>query len=456
MTYKEVQHLYWRAGFGLKPKELQYLASFSKEALVNDLFQKSKDIVPLQKDLSYLKAFTQERLKKEAQFRQELARRNREETKVLNTIWFKRLAETPRVLRERMTLFWANHFVCRDMTTNYILKYNTTLRTYALGNFRDFVKAISKEASMIKYLNLSQNRKNSPNENFARELLELFTLGEGNYFEKDIKECARAFTGYQFKFNGEFRFVKNRHDNGVKQFFGKEGNFDGDDIIDLILEQKQCAQYICEKIYSYFVNTTVNKEHIREMVEVFYGEYDIEKLMRYVFNSDWFYNKENIGTKIKSPIDLIVGIQRMVPVYFSKNEELFRLQTLLDQFLLNPPNVAGWQGGKSWITTNSLMLRIKLPSMILEKESYSYQYKGNVKNLRIVSVKNKYQEKLTVYVDWKAYKKSVKKISLEMLKDTLILCEVNRGTANYIKRFGRRPSRKNLVNLMSLPEYQMC
>ena len=456
MTYKEVQHLYWRAGFGLKPKELQYLASFSKEALVNDLFQKSKDIVPLQKDLSYLKAFPQERLKNEAQFRQELARRNRQETKILNTIWFKRLEKTPRVLRERMTLFWANHFVCRDMATNYILKYNTTLRTHALGNFRDFVKAISKEASMIKYLNLSQNRKNSPNENFARELLELFTLGEGNYLEKDIKECARAFTGYHFKFNGDFRFVKNRHDTGVKHFFGKEGDFDGDDIIDIILEQKQCAQYICEKIYSYFVNTTINAEHVSEMVDVFYGEYDIEKLMRYVFNSDWFYNKENIGTKIKSPIDLIVGIQRMVPVYFTKNEELFRLQTLLDQFLFNPPNVAGWKGGKSWITTNSLMLRIKLPSMILEKESYSYQYKGNLKNLRIVSVKNKYQEKLTVYVDWRAYRKSVKKISLEMLKDTLIVCEVNRGTANYIKRFGRRPSRKNLVNLMSLPEYQMC
>ncbi|WP_138432710.1 DUF1800 domain-containing protein [Winogradskyella algicola] len=456
MTYKEVQHLYWRAGFGLKPKELQYLASFSKEALVNDLFQKSKDIIPLQKDLSYLKAFPQERLKKDAELRQELARRNREETKVLNTIWFKRLEKTPRVLRERMTLFWANHFVCKDMTTAHILKYNTTLRTYALGNFRDFVKAISKEASMIRYLNLNQNNKNSPNENFARELLELFTLGEGNYLERDIKECARAFTGYRFKFNGDFWLFKKRHDYDAKQFFGKEGKFNGDDIIDIILEQKQCAQHICEKIYSYFVNTTVNKEHVREMVEVFYGEYDIEKLMRYIFNSDWFYNEENIGIKIKSPIDLIVGIQRMVPVYFTKNEELFRLQTLLDQFLLNPPNVAGWQGGKSWITTNSLMLRIKLPSMILEKESYSYQYKGNVKNLRIVSVKNKYQEKLTVYVDWKAYKKSVKKISLEMLKDTLILCEVNRGTANYIRRFGRRPSRKNLVNLMSLPEYQMC
>lgn len=456
MTYREIQHLYFRAGFGLKPKALQNLASFSKEAIINDLFTNSKDIIPLEKDLSYLKSYPQNLLKNDKELRKEFVQRNIEETRILNSIWLKRLKKTPRVLRERMTLFWANHFVCRDSHTGYVLKYNTVLRTHALGNFKDFVKAISKEASMIKYLNLSQNRKNSPNENFARELLELFTLGEGNYSEKDIKECSRAFTGYNFKFNGDFRLLKSHHDNGKKQFLGKEGNFDGDDIIDIVLEQKQCAVHICEKIYSYFVNTTINHGHVNEMVNVFYGNYDIETLMRYVFSSDWFNNKENIGTKIKSPIDLIVGIQRMVPVYFTKNEELFKLQNLLDQFLLYPPNVAGWKGGKSWITTNSLMLRIKLPSMILEKESYSYQHRGNFKNLRIVSVKNKYQDKLQVYVDWKAYKKSVKKVPLEMLKDTLILCDINKGTARYIKKFGRRPSKKNLVKLMSLPEYQMC
>lgn len=456
MTYKEIQHLYWRAGYGLKPRELQYLSTLSKAVIVDDLFKKSKTIVPLEKDLSFIKDFPQDKLKVNKELRRKFNRRNFEETKILNTIWLKRLETTPRVLRERMTLFWANHFVCRDMTTSHILQFNTTLRTHALGNFKDFLKAISKEASMIKYLNLRQNRKSSPNENFARELLELFTLGEGHYSEKDIKECARAFTGYNYEFDGTFRLVKRQHDFGQKQVFGRQGDFNGDDIIDIILEDRQCAVHICEKIYSYFVNTNLNDDHIEKMVKVFYSNYDIEKLMRFVFSSSWFYNSENIGTKIKSPIDLIVGIQRMVPVHFTEKRELFKLQTLLDQFLLDPPNVAGWKGGKSWITTNSLLLRIKLPSMILEKESYSFQTRGEGRNSRIVSVKNKYQEKLTVDVDWKAYKRSVKKISLELLKESLILSDINKGTQYYVNKMGLKPSRKNLVKLMSLPEYQLC
>ena len=416
MTQREIQHLYWRAGFGLKPKELMAKRGARKETLVNELFKASSAIAPLQKDLSYLKAYSQDILRSNKDKRLELSRKNREETQILNTIWLKRLETTEGVLRERMTLFWANHFVCRDMNTKHILKYNTTLRTHALGNFRDFVKAVSREASMIKYLNLNQNRKNSPNENFARELLELFTLGEGNYTEADIKECSRSFTGYNHIFNGDFRFIRNRHDYDQKSFFGKRGYFNGDDIIDIILEQKQCAKYICEKVYRYFVNEYINADHVNDMVNNFYPHYNIEKLMRFVFTSDWFYNHNNIGTKIKSPIDLIVGIQRIVPVYFTKNQELFRVQRLLDQFLFDPPNVAGWPGGKSWITTNSLTLRIKLPSMMLEEETYTYQPRGNLRNFRIVSVKNRYQEKLTVYVDWKAYKQNVRKVSLEELK----------------------------------------
>ncbi len=456
MTQREILHLYWRAGFGLKPKELEALNGFSRKALVDQLFMDSNSFLPLKKDLSHTKMYTNEEIIKNRDKRIKFARRNFEETQILNTVWLKRLETTTRVLRERMTLFWANHFVCRDMATNHILQYNTTLRTHALGNFGDFVKAISKEASMIKYLNLNRNRKDSPNENFARELMELFTLGEGNYSEKDIKECARAFTGYNYRFEGEFRFIGGHHDKEVKSFFGKKGKFVGNDIIDIILEQRQCAKYICEKVYKYFVNHELNSVHVEAMTNIFFKDYNIENLMRFVFISNWFYDPKNIGTKIKSPIDLIIGIKRIVPVYFTKNQELFRIQRLLDQFLLDPPNVSGWPGDKNWITTNSLMLRIKLPSMLLEKESYTYQPKGNLRNFRIVSVKNKYQEKLSVYVDWKAYKKSVKKVSLNQLKNTLILCEINPGTQRYISRLGRRTNKKNLVNLMSLPEYQMC
>ncbi len=458
MTTKEIQHLHWRAGFGLAPKQLLTMVDKSKQQMVNDLFLKSKPITNVSFDFYEFNIYTQNYIKQNKERQSALSKLNEVHTKKLNASWIKNIINTNEVLREKMTLFWANHFVCRDRNTKFIYKYNNTLRQHALGDFKVFVRAITKEASMIKYLNLNQNNKQSPNENFARELLELFTLGEGNYTEKDIKECARAFTGYSHDFDGKFRLRKNKHDTNQKVFFNKKGNFDGDDIVDIILSNKQCARYICEKIYIHFVNDTPNQNHVEDMTTVFFENYNIEQLMRYVFMADWFYDKKNIGNKIKSPIDLLVGIHKIIPFYFRQEKEFYRVQKLLNQVLLDPPNVAGWKGGKNWITTNSLMLRIKLPSMLFEKESYTYTTKGNInnKNLRIVSVKNKYQEKLDVYADWKSYKKSVKKLKLNNLLDSLILCEINSGTSRYISTFGRKPKKKNLVKVMSLPEYQMC
>ncbi|WP_452220099.1 DUF1800 domain-containing protein [Lacinutrix salivirga] len=458
MTTKHIQHLYWRAGFGLNPKEVKQHSLKSKDQIIDELFLNSKNIEPLTIDLSPFNIYTYNYLKDNKDRRIAYNKLNRETTNKYSLKWFERLNTTNSDLRERMTLFWANHFVVRDKVTAYISNYNNTLRKYALGDFRVLTKEVTKQASMIKYLNLNQNKKQSPNENFSRELLELFTLGEGNYTEKDIKECARSFTGYKHNHNGGFVFNKGAHDFGEKTFLGEKGDFDGDKIIDIILSQKQCANHICRKIYEYFVNKNVNSKHLEEMTNVFFKDYNIENLMRHVFSSTWFYESNNIGTKIKSPIDLLIGINKIVPIRFRNDKELFRVQTLLDQILLDPPNVAGWEGGKSWITTNSLMIRIKLPSMILEKETYTFQTRGSLKakNVRIVSVKNKFQEKLDVSINWRAYRKNVKKVTLNELKDTLILCEINPGIERYISTFGRRPKKKNLVKLMSLPEYQMC
>ena len=171
-----------------------------------------------------------------------------------------------------MTLFWANHFVCGGKNILHMQKFNNTLRKHALGNFRDFVKAISKEGAMISYLNGNQNRKQKPNENFSRELLELFTLGVGNYSEKDIKEIARSFTGYNFDYKGHFLLRQRLHDYGRKTVFGKRGLFNGNNVIDIIVDQRQCAQFICEKIYRYFVNDSIVPSHVNEMVSVFYED----------------------------------------------------------------------------------------------------------------------------------------------------------------------------------------
>lgn len=458
MTTKEIQHLHWRAGFGLTPKQLIAYQTKSKNQLVSELFLNSQPVNNVFKDFSMFRIYTREYIFNNKERQISFSKLNEIQTKELNINWINTLATTKEVLREKMTLFWANHFVCRDRNTKLIHKYNNTLRLHALGDFKVFVKAITKEAAMIRYLNLNQNNKNSPNENFARELLELFTLGEGNYTEKDIKECARAFTGYYNSFTGDFLLRKSKHDTKQKFFLGEKGNFNGDDIIDVILSNKQCARFICQKVYAHFVNDKPNEHHIEEMTNVFFKNYNIEQLMKYVFLSDWFYDKKNIGNKIKSPIDLLVGMYKIIPYKFRQDKELYRIQRLLDQVLLDPPNVAGWKGGKNWITTNSLMLRVKLPSMLFEKESYSYRTTGSLKNknLKVISVKNKYQDKLDVYVNWKIYKKNVKKLKLNNLLDSLILCDVNSGTAKYISTFGKRPKKKNLVKIMSLPEYQMC
>ncbi|QRM88594.1 DUF1800 family protein [Lacinutrix sp. WUR7] len=457
MNKKHILHLYWRAGFGLLPKQLDLLAAKSKEQIINDLFLESKKTSLLRINTTGLDTFKEEAIKKSPEVKKDYNLLNANLMKKYNHIWFNRLATSKETLREKMTLFWANHFVAKDARIKNVEQYNNLLRKHALGDFRQFVKAVSREPVMIQFLNLNQNNKSKPNENFARELMELFTLGTGHYSEKDIKESARAFTGYRYNFKSQFVFNDKQHDPEIKTFFEEKGNFEGDQIIDIILKQKQCARFISEKVYKYFVNEEINISHVNLMTEVFYKDYNIENLMRYVFGSDWFYNQENIGTKIKSPIELLIGIGKIIPIKFNKTKELLKIQIILDQKLLYPTNVAGWKGGKNWINTNSILVRIKLPTMLLEKESFTIQPKGNFTDkFKLVSVKNKYQEKLDVRVDWKSYQQAVKKVSSNDLISSLILSEINLGTQNYLKTLGRLTKRKNLSKIMSLPEYQMC
>ena len=333
MKAKHIQHLYRRIGFGILPSELNKLSKKSKKEVVNNLFKSSKNITPLEVDTSEIKNIFSGSMmmnsKLDPETRRKIQKISRKKQIELNVAWVDRLTNSPEVLREKMTLFWANHFVCEDNSITYIQQFNNTLRKHAMGNFKDFVNAVSKEAAMTKYLNTKQNRKQKPNENFARELMELFTLGEGHYNEEDIKESAKAFTGYSHNLQGEFVFRKRQHDESEKTFFGKTGNFSGEDIVAIILEQKQCATYICGKIYRYFVNDAIDEKHVNAMANVFYKNYDIENLMRFVLTSDWFYDEKHIGTKIKSPIEFLVGIKTLVPTKFKNPKQLLYLQKLL-------------------------------------------------------------------------------------------------------------------------------
>ncbi len=458
MKAKNLQHLYWRAGFGINPNELFQLSKKSKKEVVYELFKKSSSSTPLLVDTSEFDKFLYTMSKPSKTKLRELIKRSDEKSLEFNASWIDRLIQPKELLRERMTLFWANHFVCQDKNIVYIQHYNNTLRKYALGNFGEFLKAISKEASMIKYLNNKQNRKERPNENFARELLELFTLGVGNYSEKDIKEAARAFTGYNHTKSGSFEFRREQHDFGNKSFLGFEGNFDGDDIIEIILKQKQCAVFICSKIYKYFVNDEIDNERVNEMAELFYQNYDINEVMQFVFLSEWFYENKNIGSKIKSPIELIVGMNKIVPVEFNKDRELYYLQKLLGQILLRPPNVAGWKGGKNWIDSNTIMIRLKLPSIVLNNAIIALDEKGDYKDTyeMYYNKMNNRKKKLETIAYWKVFEIEFKNTKITDLKDLLILSELNEGTEQLLNQLEMDNKKDFCIQLMSLPEYQMC
>lgn len=458
MKQKHIQHLYWRVGFGLSPNKLENLSKKKKKAIVNALFEASKETELLKVDTSEIDAILNGDTKMSSVNRKKVQELSRKQTIELNVDWIDRLATSNAILREKMTLFWANVFVCEDNNVVYIQQFNNTLRKHALGNFGDFAKAISKEAAMTKYLNTKQNRKQKPNENFARELMELFMLGEGHYTETDIQESAKAFTGYSHDLKGKFVFRRRAHDDTNKIFFGKTGNFSGDDIIDIILEQKQCAQYICEKVYRYFVNDHLNETHVNEMVNVFYKDYNIEALMRHVLLSDWFYTDENLGSKIKSPIEFLVGLKTTVPVEFQNVKQLLFIQKQLGQTLLHPPNVAGWKGGKTWIDSNTIVLRLKLPSILLN-DAYISKAKEDADDhmtLKKKAYKKQYGKFFKTKTNWDVFNKHYKNIDVEALPHYLLSCEMSEQTKAYLNSLDKVSKREYCIQLMSLPEYQMC
>ncbi|MBU3011554.1 DUF1800 domain-containing protein [Polaribacter vadi] len=463
MKQKHILHLHWRSGFGIDYKELLKLKSKSKSKIVAEIFETSNDYKPLELDLSEfddIKFKTIRELKNKFtdQEIRNLRKQQQQKVRELNSAWLKRLAESNAILREKMTLFWANVFVCRDNNIFFIQRYNNTLRKHALGDFRQFVKVIAKEPSMSKYLNNKQNIKIKPNENFARELMELFTLGVGNYTEQDIKEAAKAFTGWSFKNNGDYYLREKQHDYAEKRFFGKTGNFNGDDIIDIILEQKQCAKYICTKVYKYFINPIVDKKRLNEITDVFYKDYNISNLMSYIFKSKWFYEDVNIGVKIKSPVELLVGIQKIVPVSFDKKQQLIYLQKMMGQVLLYPDNVSGWQGGKSWIDSNTLMFRMKLSALLLNNAIIDLDEKGDFedtfdKYYKKVKQRSKY---LKTTKNWGQFDAKHKDLYPKELTDLLILSKIDTDTVSFLESLQVKSNRNFCIQLMSIPEYQLC
>lgn len=388
---QQLQHLYWRAGFGPRPEDVA--AGLPPRKALRQLLHDSENYDPLdsplmryREELAMAPAPTPNlQVDPQAQAlpggltaeqRKQQNRQIRDAFYAMNTGWLERMATAKAQLREKMTFFWHGHFACRVRRPDAALQLNNTIRRLALGKFGDLLLAVSKEPAMLQFLNNQQNRKQRPNENFAREVMELFTMGRGNYSENDVKEGARAFTGWGYNAQGQFVFRERLHDEGPKTFLGRTGNFTGEQALSIILEQPRTAEFITTKLYRFFVNDVPNPVHIQPLAQAFFkSNYDISDLLERMFSADWFYDAANVGNRIKSPVELLVGIKRSLGLQLVDDRPLIVFQKALGQTLFQPPNVAGWPGGRNWIDSSSLLYRLQLPSVLLRNAEFSVALK---------------------------------------------------------------------------------
>ncbi len=454
---KQIKHLASRAGFGLSFDELKAAEGTSVKQAVKDLFKASENYEPL----TVVKGIVDYSMVKKGDqaSRKMFQRQQRQQERDLNSGWMEYMSTAKGQLREKMALFWNNHFACRAKQGLYAQQIANIQRINALGNFKTMTLEIAKSPAMLQFLNNQQNLKGHPNENFARELMELFTLGRGNYTEQDVKESARAFTGWGYDAGGEFRFRPFVHDTDRKTFLGKTGNFKGEDIINIIFENKQTARFLSTKLYKYLVNEIPDQAHVEAMADVFYKSgYEIKPWLEYVFTADWFYEDKNIGNLVKSPVELLIGLNRQFNISYQRPGVLLQFQKVLGQVLFYPPNVAGWPGGRNWIDSSSLMYRIKIPSTLLNGGVIDFTGKADPEDEAFLATTRVMKEAVNTRVqakaDWDKFlgeipkgldKTSIAQFMLEPKLSSALMRSVDQST----------DTKALVIELVSSPEYQL-
>jgi uncharacterized protein (DUF1800 family) len=366
--YAKARHLLWRAGFGGTPEEVAKLQAMGLQGAVEYLvdFQKqpepncSVDIRLPEPATIYENRLTEpERTK----LGNERTSRRFQQLAQLRYWWLRRMVETQRPLEEKLVLFWHGHFAVnftKNENPHVMWRQNEHFRNYAAGNFGGLLRGIAQDPAMISYLDNQVNFKGAGNENLGREILELFSMGEGQgYTEQDLREASRALTGYSYEHStGLFKFIATRHDETPKTIFGRTGNWGGDDLVDMILQQPSTARFIATKLFRYFVHESPTPETIDRLANVLrITNYDLSAMLRNLFLSEEFYSPAALASHIKSPAELMVGTLRTLggkDVDYGSVDGA--LQTM-GQTLFEPPNVKGWDGGRDWINTSRLLVR---------------------------------------------------------------------------------------------------
>ncbi|MBK7936133.1 MAG: DUF1800 domain-containing protein [Lewinellaceae bacterium] len=472
----KLQHLLWRVGFGPRTKSWEQWAALPESSWWPKLKDDSipepvyfdvadNAIKGLLMGVGELGKMERGDLDKEE--KKEIREKSRDNIRSLNLHWIEEMTHTRSQLREKMALFWHGHFASRNFNILYQQQMLHVIRTHAIGNFGDLLRGVSKSAAMLAFLNNQQNKKQHPNENFAREVMELFTLGRGHYTENDIKEAARAFTGWGFRLNGDFVFRKAQHDANAKTLLGKTGKFDGDNVLDMLLEQRQTARFVTRKLYKFLVNDElIPDDRIDWLAGRFYDSgYQITRLLDDIVRSDWFYAPENTGNKIKSPVELWIGIRRALPLEPDHPESQMLLQRALGQVLFYPPNVAGWPGGKNWIDSSSLMLRLRIPQLLYAGRDFEMNTKSDDDQQMGRDEKPGGKRRLGATLDWQPvfqlFRQVPEKELIPAIAKYLWASSSGHLPLEVLQQHTDRSSRDALVKtamiqLMATPEYQLC
>lgn len=490
--YEQARHLLLRAGFGGTPEQIRTLANWGPERAVDHLlnveeveykrptaeeFDKNIMRPPSEAEQAEYRAAArrgdEDTLARFRLQQQQSERADRDQVRQMQRWWLTRLIETPKPLEEKMTLFWHGLFATNYRTIEnsyHMFQQNQLFRKHSLGSYAELLRGIIRDPAMLAYLNNNQSKKDKPNENLAREIMELFSLGVGNYTERDIKEGARALTGYTFEDDG-FVFEKKNHDTGVKTILSNTGPLDGDGFVKAILAQSACPKYITRRLYSYFVSDVPPDERggdkempsaqrkVLQQLAYAFGEsrYQLKPLLRKLFLSEHFYEARFMNDQIKSPVMLAVGAVRSLNAPVRDLTIVSDALDLMGQNIFYPPSVKGWDGGRSWINTSTLFVRQNTLAFFLSgKKPQGYDSSADTQKYDVTKLlDNADGESLIAKGDVPGVADAMLRLTLGWTpkagRDALL---------EFVKSNGGRLDERVLMGMLlvvtAMPEYQLC
>ena len=402
---RQAAHLYRRAGFGGSPDDVARVAAAGMHASVDGFIRfANTSALPAQPELVSERLTPEERqillasrkadssatsADDSIRVKKKIGVTRRDNTIAMQRWFLDRMIASPAQLQEKMTLFWHGHFTSayqKGVTATELVDQNNLFRANALGNIRDLTLKVSQDPAMLRYLDNAQNVKAHPNENYARELMELFTLGIGNYTETDVRESARAFTGWAFDRDGGFRDFPQRHDDGTKTFLNRTGNFSGTDIVQIIFTQPAAARWFATKLLNFFVYNDPEPALVDAVaVQLRKSDFNLQPVMAMLLRSNVFYSDRAYRALVKSPVQFVVGSYQL---YGIPQSDIIALGALrrMGQILFYPPNVKGWDGGAAWLNSQTLLTRENFASGLEAKMGQAAWVQQSLRSMDPASV----------------------------------------------------------------------